>query len=264
MSDNYELPANFYPPQASSTEVSPPTTPAQHFETPAQPSEQTPNEKPSSTAEAAKDQAGQLKDQAVSSGSQVAGAAKDAAGDVVGEAKTQAKDLFQQTQSELKDQAATQQKRVATGLRSLADELGTMASSSEAGGVATDLVQQAASRAGSVATWLDNRDPGSVLHEVRAYAARKPGTFIAIAALAGLAAGRLTKNLASAAADQNAQQTSSDASAASPTQVPLYAQPSAPATPPAETFAPADSEVVYLDDEFGGAPVDGPLYGDRA
>jgi hypothetical protein len=72
-----------------------------------------------------------------------------------------------------------------------------MASASESGGVASDLVRQAARRADGIATWLGDRDPGSLLSEVKSYARRNPGTFIAIAALAGAVGGRLTRALAS-------------------------------------------------------------------
>ena len=72
-----------------------------------------------------------------------------------------------------------------------------MASSSDQHGIASDLVRQAAQRAHSVAGWLDQRDPGSLLNEVKSYARRNPGTFIAAAAIAGALAGRLTRALAS-------------------------------------------------------------------
>ncbi|MEK8109106.1 phage holin family protein [Micromonospora sp. M12] len=45
------------------------------------------------------------------------------------------------------------------------------------------------------AGWLDEREPGEVLDEVRTYARRNPGTFLAGAAVAGLLVGRLTRGL---------------------------------------------------------------------
>ncbi|WP_426005155.1 hypothetical protein ACPFL9_00605 [Paenarthrobacter sp. NyZ202] len=142
----------------------------------------------------------------------VAGAAKDAAGGVVDTAKTEAshvaqevklnaRQLLHQTKGELTDQAATQQQRVAEGLRSISDELSTMANASTQGGVASDLVQQAAQRSSSVAQWLENRDPGSLLDEVKSFARRKPGAFLLIAAGAGVLAGRLGRGMAGAASE---------------------------------------------------------------
>lgn len=136
-----------------------------------------------------------VKDTSVAAGQHVAGVAKEEIHKVGSETKKQAKDLYRETQTELADQAASQQKRVASGIRSLADEFGELAGSSQTQGVASDLAQQAASRAAGIADWLDQRDPGSLLGEVKDYARRKPGTFIAIAAIAGVLAGRLTRGV---------------------------------------------------------------------
>ena len=154
-----------------------------------------------STADVAREQASRVADTAAQSGQHVASVAKDEAAGVVDEAKYQAKDLLNQAQGALRDQAAQQQDRVASGLRSVADELSQMASSSQTQGMATDLVRQAADRAHSVASWLGQRDPGSLLGEVKSYARRNPGTFIAIAAVAGVVAGRLTRSLTSGSPD---------------------------------------------------------------
>ncbi|MFC8041378.1 hypothetical protein ACFUOZ_18660 [Paenarthrobacter sp. NPDC057355] len=122
--------------------------------------------------------------------------AKSEAGHVAHEVKVNARQLLTQTKGELTDQAQVQQQRVAEGLRSISDELSTMANSSENGGVATDLVQQAARRSSAVAQWLEGRDPGSLLDEVKGFARRKPGTFLLLAAGAGVLAGRLGRGMA--------------------------------------------------------------------
>jgi len=143
----------------------------------------------------AKERAAEVKDTSVAAGQHVAGVAKDELHKVGSETKQQAKDLYRQTQSELADQAASQQKRVASGIRTLGDEFGSMAEKSETQGVASDLAHQAASRAAGVADWLDQRDPGALLDEVKGFARRRPGMFIAIAAVAGVVAGRLTRSV---------------------------------------------------------------------
>jgi hypothetical protein len=122
--------------------------------------------------------------------------AKTEAGHVAQEVKVNARQLLHQTKGELTDQAQAQQQRVAEGLRSISDELSTMANSTDNGGVATDLVQQAAQRSSAVAQWLEGRDPGSLLDEVKGFARRKPGTFLLIAAGAGILAGRLGRGMA--------------------------------------------------------------------
>jgi ElaB/YqjD/DUF883 family membrane-anchored ribosome-binding protein len=192
----------------------------------------------------AKQEAANLKDTAAEQAGNVAGTAKDEAKNVAHEAKSQAKDLFTQTQSELKEQAGVQQQRVASGLRSLGDELGSMAGNSEQQGLATDLVRQVSDRAGSAASWLDSRDPGSLLNEVKSYARRKPGTFIAVAAIAGVVAGRLTRSLAGVAADEK------EAEASAPTKA---------TTAPVVTPPPVVEPVAA-----SGLVDDTPLYNQRA
>lgn len=127
--------------------------------------------------------------------------AKDEASSVVSEAKYQAKDLYAQTQRELKDQASTQQQRIAGGLRSVSDELDSMAANSSSNGLASDLVRQVSGRLSTASTWLGDRDPSSLLQEVKGYARRKPGVFILGAAVAGVLVGRLTRALAANASD---------------------------------------------------------------
>ncbi len=122
--------------------------------------------------------------------------AKSEAGHVAHEVKVNARQLLTQTKGELTDQAQVQQQRVAEGLRSISDELSTMANSNQNGGVATDLVQQAAQRSSSIAQWLEGRDPGSLLDEVKGFARRKPGAFLLLAAGAGVLAGRLGRGMA--------------------------------------------------------------------
>ncbi|MGN6761514.1 MAG: hypothetical protein ACTHJI_09335 [Leifsonia sp.] len=144
-----------------------------------------------------REEAGRVADSAAEAGKDVAATAAEQARNVAGEAKYQARDLYRQTQQELREQAAQQQERVASGLRSVGDELEQMAAASETDGVASDLVRQAAQRTHAVAGWLDARNPGSLIDEVKSYARRNPGTFIAAAAIAGALAGRLTRALAS-------------------------------------------------------------------
>jgi ElaB/YqjD/DUF883 family membrane-anchored ribosome-binding protein len=154
----------------------------------------------SSKTDAVKEESSNLKDRVVDSGSNVAGTVKDEAANVAGEAKAQISSLFAQTRDELSNQATAQQQRAAAGLHTVSDDLGEMSRNSS-GGIASDLVSQAASRAGSIASWLEGHDPASLLDEVRNFARRRPGTFIAVAAGVGLLAGRITRSAASNAKD---------------------------------------------------------------
>jgi uncharacterized phage infection (PIP) family protein YhgE len=153
----------------------------------------------SSTSDVAKEQAGSVAQGAAEAGQQVAGTAKDQASNVAAEASRQAQDLLAQTRNELQEQAATQQQRLASGIRSLSVELGSMAERSEQSGTASEVVRQASAKTAELAGWLDERDPGSLLQEVTSFARRRPGLFLAVAAGAGLAAGRLTRGAVDAA-----------------------------------------------------------------
>ena len=127
------------------------------------------------------------------------------------EAQDQVRQLWGQTRRDLTDQAATQQTRVAGGLRELADQLGSMADSADSDGMARGLVDYVARRAGDAAAWLDQRDPGSLLDEARGFARRRPGTFLAIAAGVGVLAGRLSRSLVDEARDSDEPSTGSPA-----------------------------------------------------
>ena len=124
-------------------------------------------------------------------------AAKTEAQGVKREVGTQARRLMDQVGTEVSDQASEQQKRAASGLRGVGSQLRQMADSSGEQGMAVNLVSQAASRVDTAASWLDEREPGAILDEVKSVARQRPGLFIAIAAGAGIVAGRLTKALMS-------------------------------------------------------------------
>lgn len=150
----------------------------------------------SGKADAAKGAAQDVAGDAKAKVSDVAGTAKEQAAKVASEATDHAKQLYGQASENLKQQAGEQQERAAGGLRSLGEQLGRMAENDEDQGVAAKVVRDLSGRATSAAGFLENRDPGSLLDEVKSFAAKRPGTFIAIAAGAGILAGRLTKALA--------------------------------------------------------------------
>lgn len=166
----------------------------------------------SSTTDVARDQAKSVAGDAKEGGQQVAQTAKEQTQQVASEAKNQARDLYDQVRGELGDQASNQHQRAASGLRSLGDELGSMARGSEQSGIASDLAQQAADRAHSAAGWLESREPGDILHEVTSFARNKPGTFLAAAAAIGFLGGRLTRGLAAEAHDDGSGNGSSSGS----------------------------------------------------
>lgn len=162
----------------------------------------------SSTAAAVGEEAKSVASDAADSGRQVAETAVSGAKDVVSEATTQLRTLFDQLRTELDGQASSQGQRAVGGLRSLADELRQMASSSDQQGIAGEAAHQAASHASSFADWLDNKQPGDILDEVRSLARRRPGAFLLGAAAIGVLGGRMTRGLTGSGAGQQQSGTS--------------------------------------------------------
>ncbi|MFG3423473.1 hypothetical protein [Micromonospora sp. NPDC048063] len=149
-----------------------------------------------------REQARQVGSEAKQAGGTVAGTAKEQGREVVGEATRQARNLYGEARSQVASQAGEQQRRAAGGLRSLADEMRSMAEQGGQAGPVSEIARQAADRVHGVAGWLEQREPGDIIAEVRDYARRNPGTFLVGAAVLGVLAGRLTRNI-SAAGDDN-------------------------------------------------------------
>ena len=156
------------------------------------------------TTQVVKDQASDLANSSVQAGKHVGDVAREQASGVAAEAGRQGRNLLEQAQGQLHEQAADGQQRIAKKLLSLSDELRSMAENSNQG-VAVDLAQQAASRVRDAGHWLEKREPGQVVNEVQSFARRRPGVFLLLAAGAGLVAGRLTRGLKDASADDSTE-----------------------------------------------------------
>lgn len=142
-----------------------------------------------------KEQASDLGHSGVEAGKHVADVAREQASGVTAEARRQGRNLMQQAQEQLQEQATQGQQQLATRLLSFSDELRSMADASGRDGMAGGLAHQAASNVRTAGQWLDSRKPGQVAAEIRSFAHRRPTAFFALAAAAGLVAGRLTRGL---------------------------------------------------------------------
>lgn len=127
----------------------------------------------------------------------VAGVAGDELGNVAHKAKTAARGFFDETRYQLTEQASHQQRRAAGSLRTTGDQLVGMAQSAESDNVATGIVRSVGQKTRDAASWLDQREPGDLVHEVRGFARRHTGAFLLIAIGVGVVAGRLTRALMS-------------------------------------------------------------------
>jgi hypothetical protein len=218
-------------------------------------------------ADVVKDQVSDLSHSSIQTGKHLADVAREQASGVAVEAGRQGRDLLQQAQGQLEEQAAQGQQRLAKQLLSLSDELHSMAGASDQGGVATSLASQAAWRVRNAGQWLDDRTPGQVADEMQSFARRRPAAFLALAVGAGLVAGRLTRGLKDANSDNSP---ATEARAAAQELSGQRAEPSDIASYPAVTAgvsdqtldlsAPASGLPPAGGDPVGGA---GLAYGER-
>ncbi|MDI5975681.1 hypothetical protein [Amycolatopsis magusensis] len=176
----------------------------------------------------AKEEAAELGSTAAERGGEVAHTAAEEAKHVAAHAQREGQDLLRESREHLVAQAREGQQKAARGLHDLADQLGRMSEKAEVSGTASDVTRQVAERAHSVAGWLESREPGDLLGEVRDFARRKPGVFLAGAVVAGAVVGRLTRGVVAGKQEQTADSGGAPAPSAPP-------RPSAPpvaATPP--------------------------------
>lgn len=199
-----------------------------------------------------KDKAAESAEAGKQAAGEVAQTAADHAKEVAQEAQSQARNLVGEARDQLRTHAGDQHRNAVSNLRSLGDELRSMVDNSQDGGVATEFVGQAADRAHGVADWLDGRQPEDLLDELRRFARRRPGAFLAGALVAGVLAGRLTRGAVAAHSDDS---TADDAAAngSSDAHRPLPG----PGSNDATASAPAGGYGSGIAGESGGAAWEG-------
>jgi hypothetical protein len=146
-----------------------------------------------STAQA---KAGEVAGTAQERAADVAGTAKDQALEVAQEAQRQARDLFSEFRGQIQQQTQQQRDRLVELLREFEDELQNMAQAGGRNGAATEVVRQVADRLSGIRSYLETG--GNPVDDVRSFARRRPGTFLFLAAAAGVLAGRVTRSAAAA------------------------------------------------------------------
>lgn len=145
--------------------------------------------------------AAEVKDTATAEARQVAETAKQEARQLTAEGKYQGRRVLDEGMAELRNQASTVQTRLAASLQDLSDELREMTGASQTNGTAAGLASQAQDYTERAAAWLRDNDLDSALYGVRRFAARNPWGFLAVAAGAGLLAGRLARGVRDADSD---------------------------------------------------------------
>jgi hypothetical protein len=147
-------------------------------------------------AQSAQEKAGQGATVVTQQASEVTGTVKEQAATVTHEAGTQARQLAAGLREQLSGETRAQGERLVQNLRSLADELHQMGEHGQGDSVATTVVRRLAEGGHQVADHLEQRGPGGMLDEVQDFARRRPGLFLAGAALAGFTLGRTGKDVA--------------------------------------------------------------------
>ena len=140
--------------------------------------------------------AGEVAGTAQERAADVAGTAKDQALEVAQEAQRQARDLLTEFRGQIQQQTEQQRTRLVDMLREFEDELQNMAQAGGRNGTATEVVRQVADRLHGIRSYLEAGS--NPLDDVRSFARRRPGTFLFLAATAGVLAGRATRGAAAA------------------------------------------------------------------
>lgn len=203
-----------------------------------------------------KDKATDSMQLATRAGSDVAQTATDKAKEVAQETSRQARDLLGEAREQMHHQAGQQQRTLVGNLRSIGHELGGMATDGDQDGIAHDLVSRAGNHAHALADWLEDRQPGDLLDELRTFARHKPGAFLIGAAVAGVLAGRLTRGVVAAHADDRPTDDTRPGPATHPA-TPRIADTDAPDAHAtyhaAQADVPATSGLAYSDSQPGTA-----------
>jgi len=146
---------------------------------------------------AVKQAAGQSAQAAGQAASDVKDTARQQAQRVGDEAKTQARNMASEVRGKVTEQARTQNDKLVGGIRQLADNLDEMRGD-RSDSPATQIVSRVADSGRQLAGYLENNGPEGVLREVQDFARRRPGAFLATAAVAGFVVARLGKGVAKA------------------------------------------------------------------
>ncbi|BFV60946.1 hypothetical protein KCMC57_up60500 [Kitasatospora sp. CMC57] len=155
------------------------------------------NSKPvTAAAQSARERASDAAGTVADATGEVVGTVREQTSQVVEDATTQARDLVGEAREQLRDQARSQTGRLAENVRRLADELREMSEHGKPGSTATTALRQVAAGGHQVADHVERRGPDGLLDDVRDFARRKPGLFLASAAVAGFAIGRSGKGVA--------------------------------------------------------------------
>ncbi|MFI9345195.1 hypothetical protein ACIG0D_28600 [Streptomyces sp. NPDC052773] len=154
----------------------------------------------------AKEQASATAGQAREAAGDVAGTALDQARTVAGEARRQAGSAVGDLRGRVTEEVEGQTRRAAGTVRQWADDLAELARNAPDDSSVRSMVSQVADGGHRAADYLDRHGVEGMTEDLKGFARRRPGAFLAGAALAGLAVGRMAKAGSKAQSGQGSQQ----------------------------------------------------------
>jgi hypothetical protein len=163
------------------------------LEAPVSESPNTGNSPAQQTGQAAKQETRATAGRAKEAAGTVAGSAREQARNVTGEARDQVAEVASHLKERAAQEADSQTRRTADTIRQWADDLSGMAENTRSDSPVRNLASQAADGGRRAADMLEERGVGGLVEGVESFARRRPGAFLAGAALAGFAIGRMAK-----------------------------------------------------------------------
>jgi hypothetical protein len=198
---------------------------------------------------------------AADQGKHLGGVAAEEAQNVAGDVAEQLRSLLDDTVQQVSEQSSVQRDRLVELLKGLSHDLHQMADASNGSGLAGQLVRGGAERAQAVSSRLDGREPSELVDEVRSFARRKPGVFLAGALVAGVVAGRFARGAKDA---QDSPSSAAPVAAGDPAAQPVPR----PVTGPLDPSQVSDGGHTTTTSQVPSQPVSGstpestPTYGD--
>ncbi|MFD3695169.1 hypothetical protein ACFWUZ_03280 [Streptomyces sp. NPDC058646] len=154
-------------------------------------------------AHTVQDKAGESASLVSGKAAEVGGTAKEQAANVVGEATAQARDLVGELRTQLTGQAETQTQRLAENVRRLSQELRELSENGKPDSTMAGMARQIADGGQQMAAHVEKRGPEGLLSDLQGFARRRPGVFLAGAALAGFVVARAGKGVSAAASSES-------------------------------------------------------------
>ena len=147
---------------------------------------------------------------AVGGAKEVAGTAVEQTKQVAGQAKDQVRQLAQQTSTEVKQQADAKTQQATEHIRTMSTAIRSLLEGRpEEASAVTSYLEEAQGKLESFASRLEGGGASGVAEELSSFARRRPGTFLAAAAVFGFAAGRVARAGTAVMHDQQSSSPSS-------------------------------------------------------